>query len=224
MILRVYNCDYAEIDLFEHVALIEVEHPGVLTAMLADIAGCEHPARELAIDHDGRQLKPADIFCVSDYMSGFPSDRAFTGRLHKHLDEALRSDPVARLNFDNLIAGLRAGISDIIHCTNVDLTLADSVAPKDIFAALRLVPDYDACSVEDKLRCVIDIAAETRCFKVLALVQPRAFLTAEQLASVYKHALGARIGLVVFEGRITDGKSPLEKKICIGADFSDMML
>lgn len=87
-----------------------------------------------------------------------------------------------------------------------------------------LSPDYDACSVEDKLRCVIDIAAETRCFKVLALVQPRAFLTAEQLTSVYKHALGARIGLVVFEGRITDGKSPLEKKICIGADFSDMVL
>ena len=130
MILRVYNCDYAEIDLFEHVALIEVEHPGVLTAMLADIAECEHPARELAIDHDGRQLKPADIFCVSDFMSGFPSDRAFTGRLHKHLDEALRCDPVARLNFDNLIAGLRAGISDIIHCANVDLTLADSVACK----------------------------------------------------------------------------------------------
>ena len=38
------------------------------------------------------------------------------------------------------------------------------------------------------------------------------------------NALGARIGLVIFEGRITDGKSPLEKKICIGADFRDMVL
>lgn len=82
MILRCYNCEGAEIDLSEHVAVLEVEPPYVFRNILLDFLTAEFPVREVMMEQEGKQLKAADVTVVSDFIGFTPSSRAVLTKLY----------------------------------------------------------------------------------------------------------------------------------------------
>lgn len=120
MILRCYNCEGAEIDLSEHVAVLEVEPPYVFRNILLDFLTAEFPVREVMMEQEGKQLKAADVTVVSDFIGFTPSSRAVLTKLYKHLDDRMRQDPLVRRNLDNLIAALKSGTEEALRDYCVD--------------------------------------------------------------------------------------------------------
>lgn len=224
MILRCYNCEGAEIDLAEHIAVLEVEPPHVFTNIVADLLTAEFPAREVAIEHDKKPLKAAEIAVISDFVGFSPASKSVLTKLYKHLDEALRQDPLVRLNIDNLIAALKSGTEEALRDHCIDFSMNDTIEYKDVFAMLGLAPDCHTDSIGEKLEQFISVCAELHLVKVIALVQPKAYMTDDEMVAVYSRALGSRIGVVVLDNFVREGSLRHEKKICICRDYSDIMI
>ena len=49
-------------------------------------------------------------------------------------------------------------------------------------------------------------------------------MTDEEIVGVYERALSSRIGLVVMDNMVREKALRHEKKICIGRDYSDIMI
>ena len=213
MILRCYNCEGAEIDLAEHIAVLEVEPPHVFTNIVADLLTAEFPAREVAIEHDKKPLKAAEIAVISDFVGFSPASKSVLTKLYKHLDEELRQDPLVRLNIDNLIAALKSGTEEALRDHCIDFSMNDTIEYKDVFAMLGLVPDCHTDSIGEKLEQFISVCAELQ-----------AYMTDDEMVAVYSRALGSRIGVVVLDNFVREGSLRHEKKICICRDYSDIMI
>lgn len=224
MKLRCYNCEDAVIDLSEHVAVLEVEPPRVFRNILLDFFAAEFPVREVLLEQDGRQLKAADVAVISDFMEFTPSSRTVLTKLYKHLDDRMRQDPLVRRNIDNLIAALKSGTEEALRDYCIDFSMNETVEFKDMFAMLGLVPDRSSDSVGEKLEQFISVCAELHLYKVIVLVQPKAYMTEDELSRVYARALSSRIGLVVVDNIVRDGILRNEKKVCIGRDYSDIII
>lgn len=224
MILRCYNCDGATIDLSEHIAVLEIEPPLIFRNVLADLLTADFPAREVAIEREGKLLKATDVCCISDFMEFSPANRTVLGKLYKHLDETLRQDPLVRLKIDNLIAALRSGLEEPLRDFCIDFSVNDTVDYKDLFGAFKLLPACSSDSVGEKLEQFLSLCSELSLFKVIALVQPKAYMNESEITRVYSRALSSRIGMIVVDSTIREEVLPHEKKICIGRDYSDIMI
>lgn len=224
MILRCYNCESAEIDLAEYVAVLEVEPPYVFRNIVVDLLTSEFPAREVVIEHDKKPLKASDITVISDFMGFSPASRTVLTKLYKHLDDALRQDPLVRMNIDNLIAALKSGTEEALRDYCIDFSMNETIEFKDVFVMLGLVPDCSADSIGEKLEQFISICAELHLFKVIVLVQPKAYMSDDEMLAVYSRALGSRIGVVVLDNFVREGSLCHEKKVCICRDYSDIII
>lgn len=224
MILRCYNCEGAEIDLSEHVAVLEVEPPYIFRNILFDFLTAEFPVREVMMEQEGKQLKAADVTVVSDFIGFTPSSRAVLTKLYKHLDDRMRQDPLVRRNLDNLIAALKSGTEEALRDYCVDFSMSETIEFKDVFAMLGLAPECSSDSVGERLVQFVSVCAELRLYKAIVLVQPKAYMTDEEIVGVYERALSSRIGLVVMDNMVREKALRHEKKICIGRDYSDIMI
>ena len=96
MILRAYNCEYAEIDLLENVAVLELMRPEIFNNVLLDLTDPTFPAREVAIEDGDKMLTANAICCVSDLLELSLSGKTLLGKLYKHIDNSVFSDPERR--------------------------------------------------------------------------------------------------------------------------------
>lgn len=57
MILRLYNCEFIEIDLTRHVALLEIEPQKIFCRMLEDLSAFAEMPTELAVYRQDERVK-----------------------------------------------------------------------------------------------------------------------------------------------------------------------
>lgn len=224
MILRCYNCEERVIDLSKNIAVLEVESQRIFVNILSDLHDADFPAREVAVEQDGKLLRSSEILCISDLMGFELAARPVLNRLYKCLDERLRADVEARLYIDNLIAALKSGTEDVLRDFCVDFSTKDEIAFKDLFDFLGLTVYCASDTVCEKLVQFVALCAELHLCKLLVLVHPKAYMTDAEIERIYERALGGRIGLLVLESTIRQGILRNEKKICIGRDYSDIIL
>ncbi len=224
MILRAYNCDNAEIDLLENIAVLELTRPEIFNNVLLDLTDPVFPAREVAVEDGERLLDASAITCVSDMFDLSLSGKTLLGKLYKHIDNTVFSDPEERLNLDNSISRLRQYLLGALKCLNIDLETSPKVEVKDVCAMLGLTPFCATDSIACKLEQFVTLCAELRLCKVLVLVQAKAYMDDLSLESVYRNALRNRVGLIMLESVHRQEKLYAEKKIFVDRDYSDIIL
>lgn len=224
MILRLYNCDNATVDLSENVAVLELVRHEIFNNVLLDFTEPVFPARELAIDGGKDLLDKNDIICIRDYLDLSLKSKTLLNKLYKHIDSTVFSDPEERLNFKNLISRIKQYFLETLKCLNVDLDVSSEIDVKDVCATIGLFPFCADESIAAKLEQYIIVCAELKLFKVIVLVHIKAYLSSEELEMLYRCALRNRIGLILVESTHREGKLFSEKKIFIDEDFSDMIL
>ena len=223
MILRLYNCDNATVDLRENVAVLELARHEIFMNVLLDFTEQVFPARELAVDSGKDLLDSNDIICIRDYFDLSLKNKTLLNKLYKHVDSTVFSDPEERMNLENLISRLKQYFLDVLRCLNVDLDVSPETDVKNICAMIGLVPFCAEEGIAAKLEQYITICAELKLCKVLVLVQVKAYLSSEELEMIYRCALRNRIGLILVESVHREGKLFSEKKIFIDEDFSDII-
>lgn len=224
MILRAYNCEYAEIDLLENVAVLELMRPEIFNNVLLDLTDPTFPAREVAIEDGDKMLTANAICCVSDLLELSLSGKTLLGKLHKHIDNSVFSDPEEKMNLDNSISRLRQYFLETLQCLDVDLETSPTVEVKDVCAMFGLTPFCATDSVACKIEQFITLCSELKLCKVLVLIQAKAYMDDLSLESVYRNALRHRIGLIMVESAHRQEKLYAEKKIIVDKDFSDQIL
>lgn len=223
MILRLYNCDNATVDLSENVAVLELARQEIFNNVLLDFTETVFPARELAIDGGNDLLGNNDIICIRDYFDLSLKNKTLLNKLYKHVDSTVFLDPEERMNLENLISRLKQYFLDTLKCLNVDLDVSPEIDVKDICAMIGLVPFCAEESIASKLEQYIIVCAELKLCRAIVLVQVKAYLSSEELEMIYRCALRNRIGLILVESVHREGKLFSEKKIFIDEDFSDMI-
>lgn len=123
-----------------------------------------------------------------------------------------------------MIAALKSGTEEALRDYCVDFSMSETIEFKDVFAMLGLAPECSSDSVGERLVQFVSVCAELRLYKAIVLVQPKAYMTDEEIVGVYERALSSRIGLVVMDNMMRDKALRHEKKICIGRDYSDIMI
>ena len=118
MILRLYNCDNATVDLSENVAVLELARQEIFNNVLLDFTETVFPARELAIDGGNDLLGNNDIICIRDYFDLSLKNKTLLNKLYKHVDSTVFSDPEERMNLENLISRLKQYFLDTLKCLN----------------------------------------------------------------------------------------------------------
>lgn len=176
-------------------------------------------------DTANREGHAAKVYFNTLFGMGFSlASRTVLTKLYKHLDDALRQDPLVRMNIDNLIAALKSGTEEALRDYCIDFSMNETIEFKDVFVMLGLVPDCSADSIGEKLEQFISICAELHLFKVIVLVQPKAYMSDDEMLAVYSRALGSRIGVVVLDNFVREGSLCHEKKVCICRDYSDIII
>ena len=224
MILRMYNCDHATIDLRENVVVLELERYEIFNKVLQDFIDPVFPARELAVD-DGKSLLGSNSFiCISDFLDLSLSGKTLLGKLYKFIDSTVFSNPEERLNLENLISQIKKYFLSVLQCLNTDIDVSPVVDVKDVCALIGLTPFCETDSIAAKLEQYITLCAELKLCRVLVLVQAKAYLSCEELETIYRNALRNRIGLILVESTHKERKLFAEKKIFIDKDYSDIIL
>lgn len=224
MILRLYNCDNATIDLSENVAVLELVRHEIFNNVVLDVIDPIFPARELAIDGGKELLDNHDIVCIRDYIDLSLSNKTLLNKLYKYIDNTVFTDPEERMNLENLISRLKQYFLETVKCLNVDLDVSPQIDVKDVCAMIGLAPFVAEESIAAKLEQYITVCSELKLCKVMVLVQVKAYLSSEELEMIYRCALRNRMGLVLLESVHRERKLFAEKKIFIDEDFSDIIL
>ena len=224
MILWAYNCENAEIDLASNVAVLELMRPEIFNNVLLDLTAPVFPAREVAIEDGEKLLGTNDILCISDMLDLSLSGKTLLGRLYKHIDNVVFSDPEERMNLDNSISRLRQYFLGALRCLDVDLDTSPKIEVKDVCAMFGLTPFCATDDIACKLEQFTTLCAELKLCKVLVLIQAKAYMDDLSLESVYRNALRHRIGLIMAESAHRQEKLYAEKKLVVYKDFSDHIL
>ena len=89
MILRLYNCEFAQIDLSQYAAIIEAEPQKIFLSMLEDLAISPETPKELSLYEGEKRVKQSDIFLVSDVWNFDICSKALLTKIYKHLEAAV---------------------------------------------------------------------------------------------------------------------------------------
>ena len=224
MILRAYNCENAEIDLASNVAVLELMRHEIFNNVLLDLNAPIFPAREVAIEDGEKLLGESDILCISDLLDLSLSGKTLLGKLYKHIDNTVFSDPEERMNFENSISRFRQYFLGALRCLDVDLEVSPKVEVRDVCAMLGLTPFCATDDIACKLEQFTTLCAELKLCKVMVLIQAKAYMDDLSLESVYRNALRHRIGLIMVESVHRQEKLSTEKKLIVDKDFSDQIL
>lgn len=224
MILRMYNCENATIDLRDNIAVLELAQHEIFNNVLLDFIDPVRPARELAVD-DGKDLLSSNAFiCISDFLDLSIKGKMLLSKLYKYIESTVFSDIEERMKLENFISQLKKYFLDTLQCLNTDLDVSSDVDVKDVCALIGLTPFCVTDSIASKIEQYTTICAELKLCKVLVLVQAKAYLSNDELERIYRNALRNRIGLILVESVHKEEKLFAEKKIFIDQDFSDIIL
>lgn len=81
------------------------------------------------------------------------------------------------MKFDNLIYEVKKCVLHALEGVNVDFDLCDEVDVKDILSALKVQPLFAGEDVCRRLENFFDLCRELKLYRLIVLVQARAFLS-----------------------------------------------
>ena len=223
MILRLYNCEFAQIDLSQYAANLEIEPKKIFRNMLEDLAYSPEVPAELSVYDGEKRVKQSDICIVSDIWNFDISSRTLLAKLYKHLESAVYSDIDERMKLNNLIEKVRQSVLQSVSSINVDFDVCEEADVKDVFSMLKLQPVFADGTIAEKLENFMDICREVKLYKLVVLVQPRAFLSGEERERICRRALANNIALITLENSPSSGVSPYEKRVYVDKDYCDML-
>ena len=223
MILRLYNCEFIEIDLTRYVALLEIEPQRIFCRMLEDLSVFAEMPAELAVYRKDERVKQSDICVISDAWNFEINSRALLTKIYKYIEATVYTDIDERMKFDNLIAQVKKCVLHALEGVNVDFDLCDEVDVKDILSALKVQPLFTGGDICHRLENFFDLCRELKLYRLIVLVQARAFLSKADRESLCRRALANGLGLIMLENSSTDEKCEFEKKVTIDKDYCDML-
>ena len=223
MILRLYNCEFIEIDLTKYAALLEIEPQKIFCRMLEDLSVFAEMPAELAVYRKDERVKQSDICVISDAWNFEINSRALLTKIYKYIEATVYTDIDERMKFDNLIAQVKKCVLHALEGVNVDFDLCDEVDVKDILSALKVQPLFTGGDNCHRLENFFDLCRELKLYRLIVLVQARAFLSEEERAALSRRALANGLGLIMLENSISCGQTEYEKKITVDKDYCDML-
>ena len=223
MILRLYNCEFAQIDLSQYVARLEIEPQKIFCNMLADLATSPETPAELSVYEGEKRVKQSDICVISDLWNFDINSKPLLTKIYKHIESAVYSDIDERMKLDNLIYEVKKCVLQAISCVNADFDVCEETDVKDVLAMLKVQPLFSQGTLAEKLENFTDICRELKLYKLLVLVQARAFLNEEERERLYRRALANNVALIVLENSPSDIISCYEKCVYVDKDYCDML-
>ncbi len=223
MILRLYNCEFTQIDLSQYAAVLEIEPKKIFRNMLEDLTYSPENPQELSLYEGEKRLKQSDIFIVSDAWNFDICARTLLSKIYKHLEAAVYSDIDERMKLDNLIAQVKNSVLQALSSVNIDFDVSEETDVKDVFSMLKVQPLFSEGTFAEKLENFLDICRELKLCKVVVLVQARAFLNTEEQTRVIRRALANNTALIMLENFHICDFSPYEKHIYVDKDYCDTL-
>ena len=144
-------------------------------------------------------------------------------KIYKHIESAVYSDIDERMKLDNLIYEVKKCVLQAISCVNADFDVCEETDVKDVLAMLKVQPLFSQGTLAEKLENFTDICRELKLYKLLVLVQARAFLNEEERERLYRRALANNVALIVLENSPSDIISGYEKCVYVDKDYCDML-
>ena len=222
MRLKLYNCDNNDISLLDNVLCLEVLPRGIFYNMLLDFSCPTIPSRELAILDNDKFVKESDILVISDFLNFDLANKTLLNKIYKYIERKVISNFSEKIDFDENVSNFKKVLDNIISDIDIDFSLSDSVDIKSLLSIFNLVP-YVEDSILSKLLQIINISAELGLYKIIVLVQAKAYLSNEDLHELYKYSLYKKVPLIIIENNYHKIKIKNEKKLFIDEEFCDII-
>lgn len=222
MKLKLYNCDNNDISLLDNVLCLEILPQGIFYNMLMDFTCSTIPPRELAIVGNDGFVKDSDICVVSDFLNFELSNKTFLTKIYKYIEKKVISNFNEKLYFDKEINSFKNIISTITKDIDIEFSISEEVDVKSVFSMFNLVPCVDD-SILSKLLQFINVISELKLYKVIVLVQVKAYLSTEDICELYKYSLYKKVPLIIVENNYHKIKLKYEKKLFVDDEFCDIL-
>lgn len=223
MILNMYNCEKFSVDLNSEIAVLEIQPTEIFKSVIHDLKFAELPARECAIFYKDKQITASEIILLNDFINPDWQNKTLLTKIYKHLDNEIKFKIESFDLYQKSLHNLKTAVFDLISDVNIDFKSDDEIDIKSIFSVFGIKPIFDNDNLLESLLQFLNVVAELKLYKVIALVHVKSYLNNEELAILYNHALHCQIGLILLESNHAEKMISNEKKLFIDSDFCDII-
>lgn len=223
MILNMYNCEKFSVDLSSEIAVLEIQPTEIFKSVIHDLKFAELPARECAIFYNDKQITASEIILLNDFINPDWQNKTLLTKIYKHLDNEIKFKIESFDLYQKSLHNLKTAVFDLISDVNIDFKSDDEIDIKSIFSVFGIKPIFDNDNLLESLLQFLNVVAELKLYKVIALVHVKSYLNNEELAILYNHALHCQIGLILLESNHAEKMISNEKKLFIDSDFCDIV-
>ncbi len=224
MRMLLYNCEKNVLELDGKITVLEVENPKVFNGILSDFYVSTYPYNELAVESDKGLLLAKDIFCLIDLYNFDLQNKLIISKLYKYLDKYITENTMLRLKYDQAFREFSNAIHMLLSDIDVDFDFQQTNEVKNALSLINLMINVGDNAIVDRLLQFIKISSEMNLYKIIVLVNAKAFFTSEELKILYKQSLYYKIPLILLENHNCDNLLENEQKLFVDENFCDIII
>lgn len=222
MKLKLYQCQNDTISLDDKPLCLEIERQSMFVEFADYFRDMTLENQYVAILENDKYVAAKDVCALFDITNVSLTNKTFLNKLYKKVETDIVADYELKLQLDKIYATIISYFDNLISQYNCDLTLQRESKIKDFLDLVQLAPrtgeDY-----LDNLLNLIALSAELDLFRLIVIVNQRAFLTQEQLQELYKFCLYKKQKLLVLERYHDPNPCQNERKLYIDQELFEFL-
>lgn len=198
MKLKLYQCQNDDLSLDDNPLCLEIERQSVFVECAGYFRDMTLENQYIAILENDKYVAAKDVCTLFDITNVSLTNKTFLNKLYKKVETDIVATYDQKLQLDKIYATIISYFDNLISRYNCDLTMQKGSKIKDFLDLVQLAPQVGE-DYFDNLLNLIALSAELDLFRLIVIVNQRAFLTKEQLQELYKFCLYKKQKLLVLE-------------------------
>ncbi len=222
MRIKLYDFDHDTIEMDNCVVTIELEAQKLFVAMVKYFWGGEEESRFGVLDQE-KSIEPKDMLVLTNILDINLVQKSFLTKLYKKIEKDISDEYNEKLQLEQMYVTIKKNLDNLIKKYNIELEINQEIDIKKLLDFVELKP----CTSDDyfeNLLNLVAMSAELKLYKVLVLVNQKAFLDMEQLTELYKYALYKKQPIIMIENKHMQEIIPNEKKLFVDCEMFEFLI
>ena len=184
--------------------------------------GGEEESRFGVLDQE-KSIEPKDMLVLTNILDINLVQKSFLTKLYKKIEKDISDEYNEKLQLEQMYVTIKKNLDNLIKKYNIELEINQEIDIKKLLDFVELKP----CTSDDyfeNLLNLVAMSAELKLYKVLVLVNQKAFLDMEQLTELYKYALYKKQPIIMIENKHMQEIIPNEKKLFVDCEMFEFLI
>lgn len=224
MIARLYNSDNKSIDFDGKVLTLEIENPNLLAKFIKDFRDGNCDDAEIAFEHKGKLLDKKDIDLIIDFHALSLSNKNIVSKIFNKIEYDFKADYYKLMQFNEFANEFKANFIALLDDLDIVSNVTDEFNLKNALNFIEFKPENYDDSLVDKIMQYMNIITETNMYKLLCLVNLKAYIDSKTIEAIIEYSLYKKLPIVMIEYHHDNIVIKNELKLLIDKDLCDIII